>query len=564
MSKTLFWYIFKDLLKVFLLTSGALAGILSFGGLLQPMAKHGLDATQMVQMLSYFMPAMTNYSWPVAALFATTFVYGRLAADNELLAMRATGMGWLHILFPAFLLAFILACASLAMMLYVVPRSLQSAEKVIYSNLAKLVANEIDRRQRIEFEATNTTILARSAGVLPEDPANPRQQAVQLNDIAIVRYSNKDKQGEPKKPEDFYLAQHAVAFITMPSTEEGEVMVSVRMRNGARYPVGTRESGRDQVRAMISENDIMPFPLLSQMKETARYMTIDRLLDLRMHPEKSRRVSRLLKNFIQTDQERSFLSSIRQKLLDGVPVEYQTDNGFYRITAPRGQTQVGTDRLIATAGTADNPLLKVEQIGGEGPFEALARQLTFTAFPNNDSGRMTLGIDMTDAILFGAQQSSARQSVNRKLNLPMPQEIKAITQKTVADYANNTSGLMSANSRERLLGAKQRQMNHVEAELHVRFSFALSCLVLVVVGAIIGMLFRSGNFVSAFAISTIPAILSLMLIMTGQHMAENVPEQLVPGKFQNPLETGLLTIWSGNLMVIVIGAYLFLFRLNRT
>src|SRR3982750_993111 len=104
MSSTLFLYIFKDLLRIFLLTSGALAGIMSFGGLLRPVTAHGLDASQAAKMLSYFMPAMTTYSLPVAALFATTMVYGRLSADNELIACRAAGISYLSIATPAFLL----------------------------------------------------------------------------------------------------------------------------------------------------------------------------------------------------------------------------------------------------------------------------------------------------------------------------------------------------------------------------------------------------------------------------------------------------------------------------
>jgi lipopolysaccharide export LptBFGC system permease protein LptF len=67
MSSTLFKYIFRDLLRIFLLTSGALAGIMSFGGLLRPLTEHGLDAGQAAKMLSFFMPAMTTYSLPIPA-----------------------------------------------------------------------------------------------------------------------------------------------------------------------------------------------------------------------------------------------------------------------------------------------------------------------------------------------------------------------------------------------------------------------------------------------------------------------------------------------------------------
>src|SRR3954462_14733897 len=101
MSRTLFLYIFKDLLRIFVLTSGALAGIMSFGGLLRPLTQNGLDAGQVGKILTYFMPAMSTYSLPVAALFATTMVYGRLSSDNELTAMRAAGISYIKIAVPA-------------------------------------------------------------------------------------------------------------------------------------------------------------------------------------------------------------------------------------------------------------------------------------------------------------------------------------------------------------------------------------------------------------------------------------------------------------------------------
>src|SRR6476659_5205905 len=91
-SWTISKYIFKDLLKIFVMTNGALAGIMSFGGLLRPLTQQGLDASQVSKMLAYFTPAMTAYSLPIAALFAATVVYGRLSADNELTACRAGGL----------------------------------------------------------------------------------------------------------------------------------------------------------------------------------------------------------------------------------------------------------------------------------------------------------------------------------------------------------------------------------------------------------------------------------------------------------------------------------------
>ena len=104
MSRTLFWYVLKDLVRIFVLASVALAAIMSFGGLLRPLTEHGLDVQQVTRILGYFMPAMQTYSLPVAALFATTMVYGKLSADNELIACRAAGIGYWPIWLPAIVL----------------------------------------------------------------------------------------------------------------------------------------------------------------------------------------------------------------------------------------------------------------------------------------------------------------------------------------------------------------------------------------------------------------------------------------------------------------------------
>ena len=58
------------------------------------------------------------------------------------------------------------------------------------------------------------------------------------------------------------------------------------------------------------------------------------------------------------------------------------------------------------------------------------------------------------------------------------------------------------------------------------------------------MMFRSGNFLTAFALSVVPALICIALIVAGQHTCENVPWKL--DNFQNPLNLGLALIWSGN------------------
>src|SRR4051794_20026977 len=189
MSKTLFWYIFRDLLRIFFLTSGALAGIMSFGGLMRPLTEHGLSVGQVARMLSYFMPAMTTYSLPIAALFATTMVYGRLAADNEITACRAAGISHLAVAYPALILGILIALLSLVSLCVVVPNFMLRAEKVVFSNVAQIVANDIARNHQIKLAqggGDSITIFAQAASVVPPDPARPKDQAVVLVEPMIA------------------------------------------------------------------------------------------------------------------------------------------------------------------------------------------------------------------------------------------------------------------------------------------------------------------------------------------------------------------------------------------
>jgi len=233
MSRTLFWYVFRDLLRIFLMTSGALAGIMSFGGLLRPLTEHGLDGSQVSKMLTYFTPAMTTYSFPIAALFAATMVYGRLSADNELTACRAGGISYLSMTAPASVLGFVVALVSLLFLCFIVPVFTLKVEQVIYSNLAQLVQNQIERTHQIKLDRFN--VYAQSARVLPVTREMQRQieaerakrhlgkatglQCVELTAPMIVQYTvveppnNKDPNNRLVIASEFSMARRAVAYI---------------------------------------------------------------------------------------------------------------------------------------------------------------------------------------------------------------------------------------------------------------------------------------------------------------------------------------------------------------
>jgi lipopolysaccharide export LptBFGC system permease protein LptF len=558
MSRTLFWYIFKDLIRIFLMASGALSGIMSFGGLLRPLYEQGLNIGQVGAILGWSGPAMTAYSLPIAALFATTIVYGRLGADNEITACRAAGLSHLQIAVPAILLGLLTALAGLALLCFVVPYSMLKVERILYSNLAQLVSNQIERTHQIRFDQNNrpVTIFAQGARILAQDPNRPDDQAVQLFGPVFVNYEPADK-NTPLVPADFYMASHATAYIRQDNTND-EVTLEAELSGGTRFP---RVYGGDSEKSMqvsVGTTSFGPIPLPSPVRENTKFMDIMKLRRVERQPELSRRVRDTLREFINRDQQQMYLKQLAQQLNTGEK-SVQIVSGAERYLLTRGSepAQIQHERLVLTGpATGTRPKL-AEVRNAANALQVTAGEIRIKALPNSDRRTIGLDIDMTNCDVQIGETHSSRSAFSRPLMVSMPADVAALSNRTVAEYKK----LLPRDDQRRLERERLKIYNAVISEIWARVSFAVSCLILVAVGCALGMMFKSGNFLSAFAVCAMPALLCIALIVTGQHTAENVPNPL-PANWTNSLKLGLTVIWSGN-VIVAAAAVVLLARLQR-
>jgi lipopolysaccharide export LptBFGC system permease protein LptF len=562
MSRTLFWYIFKDLFRIFMLASGALSAIMSFGGLLRPLYEYGLDVGQVAQILSYSSPAMTAYSLPIAALFATTIVFGRLGADNEITACRAAGISHLSMALPALVLGLMTAFASLGLLCFVVPASTLKVERIIYSNLAKLVASQIERTHQIRFEHENQpiTVFAQEAIVLPTDRSRPNDQAVQLIGPMIVTYEQVEK-NRPPVPHEFNTATEATAFIHQ-NVEDDEVTMWASLTNGTRFPRNYMNRTRQEsMQVSVRATQFGPMPLPSPVKENTKFMDIFKLRSMLDQPEKSRRIKTLLDDFVQRDQEQQYLQQLSQSLNGPAgSVELNGNGETYVLTRGTAPAELRKDRLVMEGDpTAGKAARLLQTRGAQSVLDVNARTVRIKAFPDAESKKIQIEIEMLDCVVTVAGIESPHENFTRPLTVPMPDPIYALTTRPAKAYI---AGSLSVADKQRLRRDLLKLTNSVISELHARVSFAVSCLILVMVGCALGMMFRSGNFLSAFAVSVVPALISIALVVTGQHTCENVPWDISSPNWVNPLNLGLMLIWSGNAAVLVIAVVL-LGRLQR-
>src|ERR1700719_2737589 len=89
--------------------------------LLSLLLSHQVPVTYILTFISYLLPFSLTYSIPWGVLVAVLLVFGKLSSDNELVALRANGVGMPRICFPVFVIAIIFLGICLWINLYAAP-----------------------------------------------------------------------------------------------------------------------------------------------------------------------------------------------------------------------------------------------------------------------------------------------------------------------------------------------------------------------------------------------------------------------------------------------------------
>ncbi len=567
MSRTLFWYIFRDLLRIFMMASGALAGIMSFGGLLRPLTQNGLDGPQVALLLANFMPAMSTYSLPVAALFATTMVYGRMSADNEVTACRASGISFFALTLPAIFLGLVVSAASAYLLCFTVPRATMKVEQVIYSNLAKVIAHEITQTHRTQLQTC--VVFADDATLPPPSPGDdPHEQAVILTDPLIVSFVAPP--GKPKwyqQAKDFWSSGRAVAKI-VENPADGSATMTVSLTDGVVFPRSVATGKATQGGARTAA--FGPIAIPSPVGEKTKFLDLFKLRQLWGDPSRGQQVRAVLGQFVRSDQAAAVAARVAQGL-SGADRRYRFRSGedTLELTAPAGATVAADPKdangVVVTAAAGGGPVRFRQESGGQVRLTAEGRGCRVkVGVADGQDATATVSVDMPDAVVDAADlpgeatDTPAAAPLSRQFAVPLPPEATAMAGRTAEQYLRGQVGTDAG--RRKLRFAWFDLIDHIASEAHARAAFVVSCLLLVVVGSSLGMMFRSGNFLTAFAVSVVPAMLSTVLIVTGQHTAESTPEVVTMAN--NPLHLGLAVIWSGN-VAIGIAAVVLLTRLQR-
>ncbi|MBV9673610.1 MAG: LptF/LptG family permease, partial [Verrucomicrobia bacterium] len=118
-------YLGSQLLTTLSWAVGLLTMILVLGNVLRDLINlllsRQLPISYILSFIGYLLPFSLTYSIPWGVLVAVLLVFGKLSSDNELVALRANGIGMLRICSPVLYLALALTGVCLWINLYVAP-----------------------------------------------------------------------------------------------------------------------------------------------------------------------------------------------------------------------------------------------------------------------------------------------------------------------------------------------------------------------------------------------------------------------------------------------------------
>ena len=527
MFSTLYRYIFKELFRIFLLTTVALTVVMSLSSLLEPIQEYGIGPSQVVDLLFCFVPIMLTFVLPIAALFGASLSYGRLAADNEIDAFKASGVSPLTLTFPVFVLAMLVAMANLVLSFHVMPMFVHHSEKSIKADAKQILFRNLQRRGHYRLGSDNTALYADYvdskkdllAGVVAVDYRNGKLDKITAVDLAQVTFDSNDTNSEV-----WITAQKHLQMGSNDSIWAQIDSLSMSARVGS-----------------LLEDDIN-FKRISEMKEIQANPLSFYPIEKRTRETSIRFLTELLLQDIQTKMR---------------------DQSSYDLSGPGQHVKIKAQ--VVKMGTGQNIKLSqnVEIMtwkdNDTSPTTLRCEQITLHLIGNEYNPELALDIGSainpdTNRATWGSRIPNLRLPPNleKQVNARTALEdlsLERITQALSSGPSDTLKTLIHDMDRE-----IQNAEAEIQAEIHARLVFGIGCIPMILIGAALGIIKRGGHLLSAFGISFIPALVLLIAIISGKHIQENL------GSSQ--AVSGLGVMWTG-LVILFLMAFGFYRRLLK-
>ncbi len=526
---TLHRYIFREVFKVFSLATVALTLIMSLCSILRPIQEYGVGPAQVLDLMVYFLPITLTFVLPVAALFATTLVYGRLACDNELDACRASGIPMLPLVYPGLALAVMVAIANLLLSFYVMPAFVHRAENSLKNDARQILFRNIQRKGYY---------------VLPPDEKyriyadNADVSNNTLSGVVAVEVENT---GGIKK----IITAETAGITFTPHEKFNEVRITAH---------NTNQIGPDEEGNIAFEWLSISAEFGSLMGDNIKFKKIDEMKKIRANPAIFDPVDKLARRIYARLTTELLAKQINETIAAKTNQSFRLHNDRMIIEFVAKNCSVRSDNQLLLA---DDIVVIERPLSGLQIPRILRANRAFLSL-EGDELTPILTLDIRNAKWQTEQgiENLLSRYIIRGLILPKEVTDHFKTSDILNDITPEAvrSALSAGPSAD--LTKLQKELNRkiirtlaqIRAETHSRLVFGIGCVTLIMIGIALGIIFKDGHLLTAFAASAIPALALITIIIMGKHLTENLSSQAL---------SGINLMWTGLVVLSVLALILY-------
>jgi lipopolysaccharide export system permease protein len=136
MNKIIDRYILKEIASSFILILFVLTFVLLMGKMLQIMdlfVNKGVSFFSIVKIIVFLLPYFMLFTIPIALLISTLIAMGRLSSDNEITALKTSGISLMQMYYPVAVASFIAFIFTIIMSYFIVPQSNYATRRLLFN-----------------------------------------------------------------------------------------------------------------------------------------------------------------------------------------------------------------------------------------------------------------------------------------------------------------------------------------------------------------------------------------------------------------------------------------------
>jgi lipopolysaccharide export LptBFGC system permease protein LptF len=549
--RTLKTYLTKELIKATLLATVALTVVMTILAVIEPLREQGLGAGQALRLLGYILPLMSSLTLPIGALFGATIVYGRFSQDNELMACRASGISTLSLLRPAVWLGVVVTVVTLTLEFYLAPALLGRWERTAKRNLEQIAYHRLKRQCYVKY----SNLLFHATEVRPEEGWV----------IGVVGLDLTD-------PNDAVCL--AAASAKLEFRDVGDQTIAVFYPTN---PALFRQSGGT---VGMAQRQGMRVGELPSMEDRPRTYSWNRLWRTWTRPEESSAVAYALEKIKRKICIQRFYERVAQTIRgtggyelqefappggEMPPQRVEIRTRLARVI-PGKEVQLGPPEPASAERESSPPqtrtVLVREYSGPRLKRELFARRANVKGVWSRLYPVPSAALVLLDVQIRYPDEAPESPRISKKEEIgpfavsgDLVEAARGIdmaallTDPEVRSWPEIVNEINEVRTR-----TVRRLLARVQAEIHQRLAYGLSCMFMIMLGAALGLVLRGGQMLVAFVISAIPATAVIVMLLMGKELIAN------PGV---PSVYGVASIWSGVAALALVSLYIYAVPMRR-